>query len=406
MEERSSYNNLWNYFKPLKQMVFISGPRQAGKTTFSKLISATFPNSIYVNWDIIENKRKFTDDPLFYEKINRKDFSKPLVILDEIHKFPSWKDYLKGAYDRDGENFKFLITGSGRLDLYQKGSDSLAGRYFLFHLWPFTLAELGKQSMPFDNFINDPLKARVSDSAPLLTIWDGLLKCSGFPDPFLKNERQFYNIWSETYRKQLIREDVRDLAAIIKVEQAELLYSILINRIGSTLSLNNLAHNINVSFDTVKSWLRVFDNYFLTFRLSSWSKKISRAILREKKSYLFDFGCIPDPSALFENAVALELKRAVTSWTETGRGSYGLYFVRNKEKQEVDFLITQNDKPFLLIECKESETKVSPSLIKIQNQLKVGAIQLVNRPNFLREVSNDNQKIVVTSAVDWLGTLP
>ena len=78
-------------------------------------------------------------------------------MFDELHKFKDWKNYLKGIYDQHSDNYRFLVSGSGRLDLFRKGGDSLAGRFFLFHLWPFTVAELGARGGDIAEFLNDPL---------------------------------------------------------------------------------------------------------------------------------------------------------------------------------------------------------------------------------------------------------
>ena len=74
-----------------------------------------------------------------------------------------WKIYLKGVYDRFKEEFLFLVSGSGRLDIYKKGGDSLAGRYYLFHLWPFTVAELGGVDRTIENFKRYPLEIQTEN---------------------------------------------------------------------------------------------------------------------------------------------------------------------------------------------------------------------------------------------------
>ena len=165
-------------------MVFIAGPRQAGKTTLTQILAEDFTNSLYFNWDILEEKRKLIENPSFYEEVKRNDNSVPLIIFDELHKYSNWKNYLKSVYDRDKDNYNFIVSGSGRLDMYQKGGDSLAGRYFIFYLWPFTLAELAGNNLPFEQFMSNPIEVR---SCPNETqpVWNKLSQFSGFPDPYL-----------------------------------------------------------------------------------------------------------------------------------------------------------------------------------------------------------------------------
>ena len=386
-------------------MVFIAGPRQAGKTTFTQILAEDFNNSLYFNWDIFDEKRKLIENPFFYEEVHRKDNSLPLIIFDELHKYSNWKNYLKSVYDRDKSNYKFIVSGSGRLDMYQKGGDSLAGRYFIFYLWPFTLAELAGNNLSFKQFLSNPIKVRTCPNKTQPT-WQRLSQFSGFPDPYLNRTNQFYQIWSTTYRKKLLREDIRDLASLRSIENVEILFSLLPSKIGSPLSMASLARDMNVSFDSVKKWIGLFENFFMVFRISPWSRKIPRAITKEKKLYLFDYAGIESPAAKFENMVALELLRAISNWNDLGLGSFSLHYLRNREKEEVDFLLSNNHKPFLLIETKLSDDHAAKSLIKFQKVLNIPAVQLVNRVNICKLISNNDLKIMIISADHWLSLLP
>ena len=386
-------------------MVFIAGPRQAGKTTFTQILAEAFNNSLYFNWDIFDEKRKLIENPFFYEEVHRKDNSLPLIIFDELHKYSNWKNYLKSVYDRDKGNYKFIVSGSGRLDMYQKGGDSLAGRYFIFYLWPFTLAELAGNNLSFKQFLSNPIKVRTCPNKTQPT-WQRLSQFSGFPDPYLNRTNQFYQIWSTTYRKKLLREDIRDLASLRSIENVEILFSLLPSKIGSPLSMASLARDMNVSFDSVKKWIGLFENFFMVFRISPWSRKIPRAISKEKKLYLFDYAGIESPAAKFENMVALELLRAISNWNDLGLGSFSLHYLRNREKEEVDFLLSNNHKPFLLIETKLSDDHAAKSLIKFQKVLNIPAVQLVNRVNICKLISNNDLKIMIISADHWLSLLP
>ena len=128
-------------------MIFISGARQTGKTTLAKDIASAEPVSQYLNYDVPENKTKILAQPSFFEEIDRRKSDRPLIILDEIHKYKEWKNYLKGVYDGYADEFRFLVTGSGRLDLSRKRGDSLAGRYLHFHLFPFTVGEISSATV-------------------------------------------------------------------------------------------------------------------------------------------------------------------------------------------------------------------------------------------------------------------
>src|SRR5512139_307698 len=130
METRDPYVKTWHDLAAEKSMVFCVGPRQVGKTTLSKIISEAYTNKLYINWDDPRSRSRLIENPFFFEELVRKDASPPLIIFDEIHKYRDWKNYLKGVYDRFHSSYRFLVSGSGRLDIYQKGGDSLAGRYF------------------------------------------------------------------------------------------------------------------------------------------------------------------------------------------------------------------------------------------------------------------------------------
>jgi len=403
--KRTLYENIWHKLSAHQQMVFIAGPRQAGKTTFTRMLAENFNNSLYFNWDIIDDKRKLIENPSFYESVHRRDNSLPLIIFDELHKYSNWKNYLKSVYDRDKSLYKFIVSGSGRLDLYQKGGDSLAGRYFMFYLWPFTLAELAENNLTFDQFLSNPINVYTAPNETA-SIWNKLTRFSGFPDPYLDGTDEFYRIWSNTYKKQLLREDIRDLASLRNIEAVELLFSLLPSKIGSPLSMASLSRDIHVSFDSVRNWLEILENFFMIFRISPWSAKISRAITKEKKLYLFDYAGIDSPAAKFENMVALELLRAVSNWNDLGLGNFSLHYLRNRDKEEVDFLISDNHNPLLLIETKLSDDHASKSLIKFQKALNIPAVQLVNRGDICKLISNNDLKIMIISADHWLSLLP
>lgn len=406
MYSRQMYVNIWQELSREKSMIFLAGPRQAGKTTLSKMIARSYPNSLYFNWDIADHRMRFMENLRFFEGVERKDASQPLIILDEIHKYKDWKNYLKGVYDQFHEDYRFLISGSGRLDIYQKGGDSLAGRYFLFHLWPVTLAELGQKNIQMEDFLRNPLHLTMERSSELKDLWLHLSTLSGFPEPFASGKETTYRRWSNTYSSQLIREDIRDLVDIKSVQELETLHLLLPSKIGSPLSIPSLSSDLKVSYNSVQSWLSILERFFLTFNITTWTAKISRAIQKERKVYLWDSPRIKNEAARFENMVAIELWRAVTLWSDLGHGTFSLHFIRNKEKQEVDFLIAADNEPFLLVETKLTDTQPSRALTAFQRKLNVPAVQLIGSGEGYRIVTNDNNKILIAPAYQWLAQLP
>lgn len=403
MHNRDMYRTIWAELIGQKSMVFLSGPRQSGKTTLAKMIAGSYINSLYFNWDIPDQRKDLIKNPYFFERVRRRDSTVPLIIFDEIHKFSDWKNYLKGIYDKFSRDYQFLVSGSGRLDIYQHGGDSLAGRYLLFHLWPFTLAELTDKRTTIREFVDNPLRTTSNDNAAAL--WKRLSIVSGFPEPYLTNRVQSYNRWSTNYSRQLIREDIRDLSGVKSVYEMETLYHLIPEKIGSSLSIPSLARDLKVAYNTVNSWLKLFERFYLSFSITPWTSKIARAIQKEKKVYLWDTPRISNEACRLENMVGLELYRAVTLWNDMGYGRFSLHFIRDKEKREVDFLVANGRKPFFLVETKLAQTSPSENLIRFQQILDIPAIQLVNSGKSYELIKQGNNKVLIAPAYMWLPLL-
>ncbi len=233
-----------------------------------------------------------------------------------------------------------------------------------------------------------------------------LWELSGFPEPFTKGRKYFWSTWSAAYGQQIVRDDLRMVADIRNLDLVETLFALVPGKVASQLSMNNLAGDLQVAFDTVKSWLLLFDAFYLTFRLLPCTAKISRSILKEKKIYLFNYPVIDDAGARFENLVALELLRAVETWNDHGWGTFGLHYLRNKEKQKVDFLITWGNRPMLLVETKLSDETPGASLIAFQQQLHIPAVQLVKTEGIKKIHRNGADTILTVTAHRWLASLP
>ncbi len=286
----------------------------------------------------------------------------------------------------------------------KKGGDSLAGRYNLFSLWPLTLAELGGRRRSLKDFRSDP--ARPVSEEGLQDLWERLGRLSGFPEPFLAKKPEIYRRWSSTYHQQLIREDIRDATDLKRIDDLEALAFLLPSRVGSPLSMESLSRDIEVSFKSIRSWIETLERFYICFRIYPWSRKIVRGLKKQGKLYLYDAPQIESRAALFENMVAMELRRAVSMWNEWGWSAFDIFYVRDKDGNEADFLLTENRKPFLLIEAKESETDAAGPLLKFQSQLKIPALQLVNRAGIYRRFARNGMPVTIVSAPRWLAGLP
>jgi predicted AAA+ superfamily ATPase len=363
-------------------MAFVSGPRQVGKTTFARslLVDA---KSGYFNWDVDGHRRGILRDP---ERFWAEGFegvkAKPRIILDEIHKYPRWKRFLKGLFDAQRDAVEVLVTGSGRLDVYQKGGDSLLGRYDLFHLHPFTVGELlaqGAQTVLSPAEFGQRLVAPspIAGAAEALDLID---RFTGFPEPLFAANEQRLRRWRRSRRQIVVREDLRDLSRIRDLGLVDQLVALLPERVGSPLSINALREDLQVAFETVQGWLATLERLYFLFELRPFSGRLARTLRREGKVYLFDHSEIDDPGARFENLVALHLLKLVDAWNDLGYGDYALLYVRDREKREVDFLVTDRRRPLLLVEAKLSDSEPSPALRYFAERLRPKwAIQVVRR---------------------------
>lgn len=341
-----------------RQMRFIAGPRQVGKTTLAKkFLKSKKSEAFYYDWDKRAVRSRFRADPDFFHSdiLQAKKRGETWIGFDEIHKYPKWKNILKEAFDSYEDRYRFVITGSARLDLFRTSGDPLTGRYFLFRLLPISLFEvLGRSlSLPGSDaalFIESSITSK--DYA---TDLEHLLQFGGFPEPFFKGDEVFSSNWREGYLETLLKEDLRDLTKIHDLENVATFLSLLPPRIGSPLSLNAIREDLEVSYTAAKNYLRAAILTYVLFQISPYTKRVSRSLKKEKKVYFFDWTNISDPSKRFENYVAVEMKNRVELWTAATKYKFDLYYVRSRDGRETDFLVTRDQKPFFLVEAKLNE---------------------------------------------------
>ena len=367
-----------------EKFLFISGPRQVGKTTLAqKWLEGK--KGLYLNWDVPSDREQIL-------RLFKQPLSSPYLVLDEIHKYDRWKSWLKGLYDKEGKHLQVMVTGSARLDLFQRGGDSLLGRYNLLRLHPLTIGELTHFKL-----IPPPQKREdwffLGGHPAQKTLWEQLQRRGGFPEPFLKDNDLHHQRWSTQRRQLLIEEEIRNLTDIRNLSLVEHLAILLPERAGSLLSVNSLREELQVAHDTVTSWIAALEKIYFCFLLAPYTKKISRSLKKERKLYLWDWSQLANPGARFENMIASHLLKAVHAWTDLGYGNFDLRYWRDKEKREVDFVITQNSKPVVLIESRLSDRILSPHLHYLSDQLTgIPQIQLVGESGI--DYHKGNSRIV------------
>jgi predicted AAA+ superfamily ATPase len=406
------------------KMAFISGPRQCGKTTVTKMLLAERGVGHYYTWDDPAFRRIWAKNPSELIKAFKQAATKPLIIFDEIHKAKQWKRTIKGIYDLLSNPLDILVTGSARLNIYKRGGDSLLGRYFQFRLHPFSLGEvLGRDPLTpadfFSKLISSCDQTEVNSTEPNSTEKDiadqtsaqqhleDLLMFSGFPEPFLLRDPRFMNAWRLGRVEKIVREDVRDLSNIQELSGVETLVALLPERVASTYNVAQLRDDLQVNYATAKRWMYVLRELYYFFDIKPYQKKVKRSLRKEGKLYLWDYTEVDGIGPRFENLVACHLLKACDYWTDLGYGKYELMFLRDRDKNELDFLITINSKPWLPIEVKTSDENLAPAWKVFLPQLPCDyGLQIVKQPGLARAREIAGKTVFILSADRILQYLP
>jgi predicted AAA+ superfamily ATPase len=331
--------NSIRYLKPFitkylpEKMVLLAGPRQVGKTTLALSCSpghagADYPG--YLNWDDVKSRKSLLRGEV--------PIQNGLLILDEIHKYARWRTLVKGLFDTKRQHMQFIITGSARLDHYRKGGDSLAGRYFLARLHPFSFAELGYKNL------------------------DALLRFGGFPEPLLRGEEEFHRLWQRQLKQRIVREDLRDLETVKEISLIEHLVEMLPRRVGAPLSIKSLREDLGVAHETVARWLKILENLFLIFTISPYGSPKFRAVKKEQKCYFWDWSHVAASGPRFENLVAAQLLKYCHFVEDTRGFAMELRFIRDIDRREIDFVVLRDGHAEFAVECKTGEQHISPRI--------------------------------------------
>jgi predicted AAA+ superfamily ATPase len=357
-----------------KKIVFIVGPRQVGKTWLSLEIGKRFKNTTYLNYDSFEDRQIIKEESWLQ--------STELLILDELHKMPGWKNYLKGIFDTKLGHLKILVTGSARLDMFRQTGDSLAGRFFTHRLMPFSISELQE----------DALSNNI----------ERFIQRGGFPEPFLAEDEVEAKRWRNQYVDGLIRTDILDFEKIHDFRTIQMVFELLRRRAGSPISYVSIARDVQASPTTIIKYIQVLEALYIIIRVVPYSRNIARSILKEPKIYFFDNGLVVgDDGVKFENFVAVSLLKHVYAKNDYEGENFELKYLRTKDKKEIDFCLVNNNEIVGVIEAKNRDSDISQNLKYFCQKYNFKGTQIVRELKREKEI----ERIAVRKAYSYLKEL-
>lgn len=316
----------------------ITGPRQSGKTTLSRLLAPELP---YFSLEDPDTRAYATEDPRAFLRQAADG-----AIFDEVQRAPELFSYLQGVVDADRRMGRFILTGSSQFELIESITQSLAGRASMLTLLPFSLAEL-----------------QAADRAPATV--DSLLHAGFFPP--IHDRPVEPTLWLQDYISTYLERDVRQILNIQELATFQRFVQLCAGRIGQLLNITSLAADTGITRVTAESWLSVLQASHLMFLVRPWFTNLNKRLIKTPKLYFCDPGLaawflgVRDPShvtahpqrgALFENWIMTELLKA-----QTHHGiKPTLHFLRDKEGHEIDALIQTGPDTFHAVEIKSGET--------------------------------------------------
>lgn len=316
--------------------VFLTGPRQSGKTTLAR---STFPDFQYVNLEDLQNRQEAQDDPRGF----LRRFSGVGAILDEVQRVPELFSYLQPILDT-GEAGPFVLTGSQHFLLSEKISQSLAGRAAILELLPLCLAELMQRpALSPDEFE----RAQVEDEEPPMEL-DELLFRGLFPRIHYENLEP--STWLDGYVRTYVERDVRQISNVGDLDAFTRFVALCAGRSGQLLNYSALASDAGVSQPTAKSWISVLRASYVVDLVQPHFENFNKRLVKSPKLFLVDSGLMchllglrraqdlrvhPLRGPVFETFVMSELRKLFLHHGERAR----LFYWRDTKGREIDAIL-------------------------------------------------------------------
>ncbi|HEX6865084.1 MAG TPA: ATP-binding protein [Thermoanaerobaculia bacterium] len=318
--------------------VFLTGPRQSGKTTLSR---TTFPDFHYLSLEDLQNRQEAAEDPRGFL---RRLEGKAGVILDEVQRAPELFSYLQGFLD-EARIGPLVLTGSQHFLLSERVSQSLAGRVAILELLPLSVAELAGRPALLPEELADPASLR--EEKPPVPLEDLLFR-GLFPR--IHDKQLDAATWLDGYLRTYIERDVRLLTNIGNLEAFSRFVALCAGRSGHLLNSSALAAEAGVTHPTARSWISVLQASYIVLLLKPHHENFNKRLVKTPKLYFLDAGLLchvlglrrpedvhlhPLRGAIFETFVVGELYKAFLHHGQ----SAPLYFWRDSAGHEVDALL-------------------------------------------------------------------
>lgn len=346
-----------------KEISFIIGPRQAGKTTLmlflKEFLEKRGKRTLFLNLDIEQDKEFLESQSLLIRKIELElGREKGFVFIDEIQRKENAGLFLKGIYDMNLA-YKFIVSGSGSVELKEKVHESLMGRKRLFEL----------STLSFDEFVN--FRTEYKYEKNLLEFFsinkvkadellDEYLKFGGYPRIVLEDEFGEKKLLINEIYQSYIERDIAYLLKVHKTEAFNSLLKLMAAGIGNLTNYSELSSTLAISLKTVKDYLWYMEKTFVLRKVTPFFRNIRKEISKSPMYYFYDlglrnfaygeFGEPKEKGFLFQNFIfnILEEKTKLTPAE--------IHFWRSKEKAEVDFVF-ETPREIIPIEVKYKKLK-------------------------------------------------